>query len=168
MSATTWLADGLKGRHVLLALFGFFGLIFVVNGIFVYYALSTFGGGETTDPYRKGLNYNETIAEAARQDQQGWRAQVIYAAAAGRLAFNLTDSEGRPVSGLHFTGTLSRPVTDREDTRVTFKEAPSGTYTADVRLAPGQWVVELSSEELSRDGAPSYRLKQRLFVAEKP
>jgi len=168
MSATTWLADGLKGRHVLLALVGFFGVMFVVNGIFVYYALTTFGGGETTDPYRKGLNYNETLAEAARQDQQGWRVQVIYGATAGRLAFNLSDSEGRPVSGLHFTGTLSRPVTDREDIPATFKEVTSGTYTANLRLAPGQWVIQLHSEELSRDGAPSYRLKQRLFVAEAP
>jgi nitrogen fixation protein FixH len=168
MSTTTWLADGLKGRHVLLALAAFFGTMFVVNGIFVYYALTTFGGGETTDPYRKGLNYNETIAEAARQDQQDWRAQVIYGAAAGRLTFNLSDSEGRPVSGLHFTGMLSRPVTDREDISATFEEVTSGTYAADVKLAPGQWVIELQSDELSRDGAPTYRLKQRLFVAETP
>jgi nitrogen fixation protein FixH len=168
MSATTWLADGLKGRHVLLALAAFFGVMFVVNGIFVYYALTTFGGGETTDPYRKGLNYNETLAEAARQDQQGWTAQVIYGADKARLVLNLSDGDGRSVSGLHFKGFVSRPATDREDISVTFKEDPGGTYTTDVKLAPGQWVIELGSEELSRDGAPSYRLKQRLFVPETP
>jgi nitrogen fixation protein FixH len=168
MSATTWLADGLKGRHVLLALVGFFGLVFVVNGIFVYYALSTFGGGETVDPYRKGLNYNETLAEAARQDQQGWTAQVIYGADKARLVLNLSDGEGHPVSGLHFKGFVSRPATDRQDEPVVLKEVTTGTYAADVRLAPGQWVIELGSDELSRDGAPSYRLKQRLFVPEKP
>ena len=122
MSATTWLADGLKGRHVLFGLVGFFGMIFIVNGIFVYFALPTFGGGETLDPYRKGLNYNETLAEAARQDQQGWSAHVIYGADTARLDLNLSDGEGHPVSGLHFTGFVSRPATDRQDKPVDLKE----------------------------------------------
>jgi nitrogen fixation protein FixH len=168
MSAMTWLAEGLKGRHVLFGLAAFFGVMLIANGIFVYFALTTFGGGETHDPYRKGLNYNETLAEAVRQDRQGWSAHVIYSAATGRLTLNLTDAEGRPVSGLHFTGTLARPVTDREDIPADFKEVASGTYAAALRLQPGQLVIQLRSQELSRDGAPSYRLKQRLFVAETP
>ena len=36
MSDTAWFADGLRGRHVLLGLVAFFGLIFLVNGNFAY------------------------------------------------------------------------------------------------------------------------------------
>lgn len=168
MSETMWFADGLRGRHVLLGLIAFFGLIFLVNGIFIYYALTTFGGGDTSDPYRKGLHYNDTLAEAAREAEQGWNARLTYGATPGRLALSLTDKDGYPVSGLHFSGTVSRPATDREDMSANFHEAEPGSYTAEMRLAPGQWVVQLQSNELSRAGDPAYRLKQRVFVPEMP
>ena len=168
MSETAWFADGLRGRHVLLGLVVFFGLIFLVNGIFVYYALTTFGGGDTSDPYGKGLHYNDTLAEAAREAEQGWSARLIYGATPGRLALTLTDKDGHPVSGLHFSGTVSRPATDREDRSANFHEVEGGSYAAEMRLAPGQWVVQLQSNELSRVGDPAYRLKQRVFVPETP
>ena len=38
---------GLRGGHVLLIFIGFLATIFLVNGIMVYDALSTFGGLET-------------------------------------------------------------------------------------------------------------------------
>ena len=66
MNGTAWFANEIRGRHVLIGFIVFFGLIFLVNGVFLYYALTTFGGGETSNPYRKGLHYNETLAEAAR------------------------------------------------------------------------------------------------------
>ena len=166
MSETAWFADGLRGRHVLLGLVGFFGLIFLVNGIFAYYAITTFGGGDTSDPYRKGLNYNDTVAEAAQDAERGWQAQLSNGAAPGRLVFSLTDRDGRPVSGLHFNGTISRPATDREDLTANFNETESGGYAATVRLAPGQWIVQLHSDELSLAGDPVFRLKQRVFVPE--
>jgi nitrogen fixation protein FixH len=168
MSETVWFADGLQGRHVLLGLIAFFGLIFSVNGIFVYYALSTFAGGDTSDPYRKGLHYNDTLAEAAREAEQGWNARLTYGATPGHLALTLTDKDGQPVSGLHFSGTVSRPATDREDMPANFHEVEGGSYTVEMRLSPGQWVVQLQSNELSRAGNPNYRLKQRVFVPETP
>jgi nitrogen fixation protein FixH len=168
MSETAWFADGLRGRHVLLGLVAFFGLIFLVNGIFLYYAITTFGGGDTSNPYQKGLNYNDTVAEAARDAELGWQARLTYETASGRLMFSLTDREGRPVSGLHFNGTVSRPATDREDHSAKLNEAKSGGYAAMVRLDPGQWIVQLHSDELSRAGDPVFRLKQRIFVPEAP
>jgi nitrogen fixation protein FixH len=168
MSATAWFADGVRGRHVLLGLVAFFGLIFAVNGVFIYYALSTFGGGDTSDPYRKGLHYNDTLAEAAREAEQGWDARLTYAATPGHLALNLTDKDGHPVSGLHFSGTVGRPATDREDLSANFREIEGGSYVAELKLAPGQWVVQLQSNELSRAGNPTYRLKRRVFVPETP
>ena len=40
---------------MLLIFIGFFVTVFLVNGLMVYDALSTFGGLETPDAYRKGL-----------------------------------------------------------------------------------------------------------------
>ena len=33
MSEGQWLADGLKGRHVLMSLIGFFGVMLIANGL---------------------------------------------------------------------------------------------------------------------------------------
>ncbi len=62
MSANRGSATDFDGRHVLLAFIGFFGLCSLVNGVLSTRPMSTFGGRDTDDPYRKGLDYNERIA----------------------------------------------------------------------------------------------------------
>lgn len=52
---------GIDGRHVLLGLVAFFGVMFVVNAIFVYFAVATFSGGDTSNPYQKGLHYDQML-----------------------------------------------------------------------------------------------------------
>jgi nitrogen fixation protein FixH len=168
MNGTAWFANEIQGRHVLIGMIAFFGLIFLANGIFLYYALTTFGGGDTSNPYRKGLHYNDTLAEAARDAERGWSAELAYDAAAGRLTFNLRDKSGEPVAGLHIAANVGRPTTDREDLSASFREVEGGFYIAELTLAPGQWVVQLHSNELSREGDPTYRLKRRVFVSEAP
>src|SRR5262245_1621977 len=108
MSAATSRDEGLKGRHVLLTLVAFFGVMLIVNGIFVYYAITTFGGGDTSNPYQKGLHYNDTIAEAARQSERGWVATLAYAD--GRIALKLKDRQDQPVRGVRLEGSVGRAV----------------------------------------------------------
>ena len=168
MSDTAWFSGGLRGWHVLLGLVLFFGCVFLVNGVLVYYALTTFGGGDTSDPYRKGLHYNDTLAEAARDAERGWQGALHYEASAGKLSLSLRDRAGEPISGLHIAATLGRPATDREDRSARFQEFEPGSYAAELKLAPGQWIAQLQSDELSRGDTPSFRLKERLLVRETP
>lgn len=167
MSGTRRGGEGLKGRHVLYALFGFFGLMLVANGIFLYYALTTFGGGDSGgSPYQKGLRYNETIAAAEKQTERGWAATLRYEK--GRIALTLIDRQDQPVRGVRLEGNVGRPATDRQDLKVELKEEAPGSYAAAVDLGPGQWVVQLHSDDLTVSGDPTYRLKQRLFVDAAP
>jgi nitrogen fixation protein FixH len=168
MSESSPFRKGIEGRHVLLALLGFFGAILIVNGVFLYYALATFGGGDTSSPYQKGLRYNQTIAEAARLVERGWSSGLAYDRSAGRISLRLRDRQDQPVRGLSIGGSAGRPATDRQDVRFEFEEAEPGTYVAELELGSGQWVVQLRSEQLSRGDAPAYRLKQRLFVDAAP
>jgi len=168
MSGTAWFSNEIRGRHVLIGMVAFFGLIFLANGIFLYYALTTFGGGEKGSPYRSGLRYNETLAEAARAAERGLEGRLSYDAQAGMLSLALRDKSGEPVAGFHLAASIGRPATDREDLSAKFREVESGHYAAELTLAPGQWVVELHSNELSREGDPTYRLKQRVMVPEAP
>jgi nitrogen fixation protein FixH len=161
-------SEGLRGQHVLLALFAFFGVMLIANGIFLYYALATFGGGDTSDPYRKGLHYNETLAEAARQTERGWTGKLSYDHSVGLIVLELRDRQDQPVRGVRIGGSVERPATDREDVPVGLKEGEPGSYTASIRLAPGQWVAQLHSQDVSSAGEPTYRLKQRFFVGAQP
>ena len=47
----------LTGKHVLLCLLGFFGVVFAVNAVLVKAATSTFGGVETSSSYKAGLMF---------------------------------------------------------------------------------------------------------------
>ncbi len=168
MTARTRQTGTIDGRHVLLGLVAFFGVMILANAVFLYFAVSTFSGGETSNAYRKGLHYNETLEAARRQDERGWRTELAYDDKAGRLTLKVLDREASPVAGLHVGAKLERPATDREDRRVTLAESGEGIYAAALRLAPGQWVVDIASRREGEDRSSAYRLKQRLMVGETP
>jgi nitrogen fixation protein FixH len=165
MKTVRWFPHGIEGRHVFMGLIVFFGVMFVANGLLVYFALGTFSGGDRPDPYRSGLRYNETIEAAARQEALGWRTEVAYDEI-GRLSLRVLDKTANPVVGLQLGAMIGRPATDLEDRAVDFEEISLGVYAADIDLAPGLWVISLASREA--EGAdPRYRLKRRLFVADR-
>jgi nitrogen fixation protein FixH len=166
MRAEGWLANGIEGRHVLAALVVFFGVMFVANGLLVYYALGTFSGGDRPDPYRSGLNYNETIGESARQAALGWQTTLDYDKVKGRLTLRFADKSEAPIVDLDLRGVLGRPATDREDQRIVFEHIAGGVYAADVQLPFGNWVLSV----VARGGGGGdlvYRLKRRLYVADR-
>ena len=136
---------GLRGAHVLVVFLGFFATIFLVNGVMIYEALSTFGGLETADAYRKGLAYNARIAEDAAQAQRGWRDSLAYVPGTQRVRVEVTDAAGAGVTGLVLAGEIGRPATEAAG------------------LEPGWWTVDIEG----RGGAASdvvYAARERLWI----
>jgi len=168
MTTRTWFVNGVEGRHVLLALIAFFGIMFLANGIFVYFAVATFSGGDTSKPYQRGLDYNRMIQADQLQADLGWRSELAYDAKTGRLIVTFRDKASAPVTGLHVAAKLSRPATDKDDRSLRFKEEAPGVYAANADIPPGLWVISIDSREGGEDRETAYRLKQRLFVTEKP
>jgi nitrogen fixation protein FixH len=158
---------GLTGWHVLLALGGFFAVIFAVNGIFVYQAESTFGGLDTDDAYRKGLNYNERIEAAAAMQKLGWRDSVTYVADGKRLRISVSDPAGDGVSGLSVTAVAKHPATTRFDQELALQPTGPGTYeVAAPGLTSGWWTVEITARNdapLAQDAA-LYEARRRLWI----
>jgi nitrogen fixation protein FixH len=166
MTARTWFADGVQGRHVLAGLVGFFGVMLLANAIFVYFAVATFSGGDTSKPYQKGLSYNQTIQADAAQAERGWQTEINYQG--GTLTLRFADRTGAAVTGLHVTVDLARPATDREDRSVVLKELSEGRYSAAIDLPQGLWVISVVSRYEDEPRESDYRLKQRLYVAGAP
>lgn len=168
MSMPRLFPERIEGRHVLLALLGFFGFMLLANGIFLYYAVGTFNGFETTDAYRKGLNYNQRIASDTAQAARGWQPSIFYdngSNGSTRLKVEVRDAQGHAIAGLAISGQVRRPVTDRNDQLVTFREIAPGVYGTPLALAPGQWVVIAEASEVGSD-TPTLRFKRRFSVKE--
>lgn len=158
-------AGGLTGRHVLIAVLAFFGTVFLVNGIFLYSALSTYTGIVAQEPYRKGLQYNQRIAAAELQDQLGWQADAALVPERG-LSLVLRDRQGGPVSGLFVSGVLGRPSTNQHDRSVTLTEVEPGRYVVPVDgLPPGAWLIDLQAVWIGAENKePVFRLRTREWV----
>jgi nitrogen fixation protein FixH len=159
----------ITGRHVLIGLLGFFGIMLLVNGIFVYFALSTFNGLENPNAYRDGLHYNQRIAAAERQAALGWSHRLAVGEA-GRLEVTIRDKAGEPVSGLAVNGDIRRPVGDGPAQPLVFDEVGSGIYAAKpAGLAAGNWIVSLDARGPRGGGeATAYRIKERLWLKPHP
>lgn len=159
----------IKGWHVLAAMLVFFGTIFAVNGVFLYQALSTHTGVIATEPYRKGLGYNDRIAFERQMTGRGWSETLALSDSRDAVTLELSDKYGRPVSGLRVQGFIGRPSTQQEDTPLALAETAPGTglYRATVpALESGAWMIDLEATELAADGTeqPVYRMRKRLWV----
>ena len=89
MTARVQQPGAIQGRHVLVLLLGFFAVVASANAVMIYGALSTFGGLDTPDAYRKGLAYNQRIDAAAAQAQLGWQESLELNGTPSRLALTL-------------------------------------------------------------------------------
>jgi len=155
---------GLSGRDVLIAFLSFFGLVFAVNGYFLYAALSTYTGVVAREPYRKGLAYNERIAADEAQARLGWQA-AIDAGRDGRISARFISIDGSPVRGLKVTGKIGRPVSGGEDQVVPQAESTGGEYSARTAapLADGGWILEVEAAD-GTSGATLHRMKRRIWL----
>ncbi|MGF1592645.1 MAG: FixH family protein [Kiloniellaceae bacterium] len=153
----------IRGKHVLMAMLGMFGIVIAVNLVFVYLAIGTFTGVTTANPYQEGLAYNEVLAARDAQRALGWQGEISFsqAADADRITVTLTDRTGAPLTGLSLDGSLRRPTQAGLDQPLAWREAAPGNYTAEVSLPErGNWDLMVNAAD--GDGPP-FEMKTRLW-----
>jgi len=155
----------LTGRHVAFMLAGFFGLMFAVNAVFVYFALDSFSGVSVSDAYRRGLAYNQELQAKEDQNARGWQHSLEFVQLVdkkGIIRLKLLNLDKHPMANLMISGRLGRPVIEGSDKMVTFVYADP-FYTADLSdLEKGQW--DLTIQILGGGYTEPYRLDKRLWV----
>lgn len=157
----------ITGKHVLIAMICFFGLIIAVNVVFVHLAVKSFPGEEVEKSYYQGLNYNNALAEKARQAEKGWHLLLLEAPSVGGDPFidvKLVTKDGKAVYGAFLEGELSRPTTDSGRQEVTFFPLKDGVYRA--KLMPpntGYWDLALIVRE-STDGPIELSAETRINI----
>ncbi len=158
------------GRKALFWIVGFFLVIFSVNGIMTYFALGTWGGLQTTNSYRKGIHYNDEIANAEAQARSGWKIILRHSPQSLSIPrgpdMRLDVEVSRPANDLppvKVTALVARAVTDAHDQKIILIKADNGLYTAPLTLPQaGQWNVTIF---VRRADDTIYQLKDKIMVA---
>ncbi|MBN8648396.1 MAG: FixH family protein [Caulobacterales bacterium] len=154
----------LTGFHVLMILLAMFGVVFAVNGYFIYMANKT-NSGEIGHAYLEGLKFNEKLEARAKQSELGWSMELGFQRGAGGDALfiaDVKDRDGKPVTGAIMNGKIGRLVESKDDKNLDFKEIEPGKYSAHLsNLESGKWSFTASAV---KDNLPKFETETRLSI----
>jgi nitrogen fixation protein FixH len=159
----TCCARPLTGRFVLFCMVAFFAVIALVNAVMIRFAVTTFGGVETSSSYQAGLAYAREAAAVQAQDALHWQVKASVQRRGGKawVEIDARDAEGRPLAGLQAVARLAHPADRRTDQAVELSENTSGRFGGSAEAIAGQWDVII---ELSRDGQRLFRSRNRVIL----
>ncbi len=138
-----------------------FGVVFIVNAVFVYLATASHSGVVTEHAYNKGLDYNATILAAHHQQELGWQGAVAYEG--GMLQYRLKDVAGKALHAAAVEAFITRPLQSGQDFSLTLAEdeGEPGLYEAAVQFPmKGVWDVVI----VATWNRKQFQQKQRLVV----
>jgi nitrogen fixation protein FixH len=157
--------DEIRGRHVLIMMLAFFGVIVAVDLVFAYLAISTFTGLDTENAYLKGLRYNETLQAAEAQQDLGWTVKLDHRAVDDsrvRVSVAIESRAKRPVEGLDVTALWRRPTHDGHDRSLDLRPMGQGRYEAEIEIPlRGQWNLRI---EATGARGQRYIQEQRIWL----
>lgn len=136
----------IAGRQFLYWIVGFFLVFITVDAIFLYVASQTHTGVVTKNAYKKGLDYNQTVADADFQASLGWQTSISYSNDSG-IDFRVSDKDSAAVTGLTVTASYSRPTSDEFDMIVSLEETSPGRYHNKTNLPEdGLWDIKFETQ----------------------
>jgi len=154
----------LTGRAVLAWLVVFFGAVFVVNGIMVHAATSTFGGVETQSSYKAGQMFEHEVARAEKQDAQHWQVSgKLVRDTSGEAVLDLTarDEKGAPLTGLTAKALLAHPADERLDHTIELARIGAGEFKGVADAKAGQWELTV---DLYKGDARVFRSRSKVVL----
>lgn len=161
MTATRTSKKELTGRHVLIMLIAFFGLIIAVNTYFISAAVTSFRGEDVKGSYRQGLEYNQTLKQREVQSRLEWTitANIIPKEANNSIIIvKFIDAAKAPIDGLTLAGTLRHPTDLAQDRNLEFRALGGGRYQARTEELAGSWQLRGAAQQ----GDTLFRFKYAL------
>ena len=123
------------GRHMLLTLVGFFGIIMAVNFTMAKIAVGGFSGTVVTNSYVASQHYNEWIEAAEAQAAKGWGAEVALDEDAHVI---LSPSGFEPHS---IEAIAEDPLRRSNDFALSMERQADGSFRSLEPLPEGRWSV---------------------------
>ena len=146
-------AEGLRGRHVLWRVLGFFGVVFLVNGVMIYSASRPHSGLVA----QRALSQGPALQRAHRRGRRrqadlGW-TDTLEVGRDGRRALwrSATPTAGRCAAcGLTAMLGRPRPIGTTSCSQLAESQRPDATRRASPPLAEGNWLVSLEPRARGR------------------
>lgn len=164
MNSPTTAGFRLTGRHVLVLMLAFFGLIFAANAALISLAVGTFSGLEVASSYRAGRGFPAEIEAARAQAALGWTVSAhVERNADGTALIRFEPRDARhAIAGLDVVARLQRPTDSRFDRTADLDERTPGVYLARVAgVEQGQWTLVF---EARRGTERIYRSRNRVVL----
>lgn len=136
-------AGEFTGRHMLLIMLAFFGVIITVNLTMATLANTTWSGLIVKNSYVASQQFNSQAQAAREQAALGWTSTMVYDGADFR--YTLAEAGGEPVALDTSAVFFRRPVNDREDQTVLLSPEGRGKLVGPVELRDGLWIVEVAA-----------------------
>lgn len=150
MNATGTASDPPRRHWIPWAFVGGFLIVIAANAIMATFAIISFTGLTTSEPYTKGLRFNEEIRDAEAQARLGWHVASRFeprGAGRGEIEVKLADRASQPLLGARVTAVFSRPVERGHDFTVALGSAGGGHYVARATFPlAGLWDVRYRIE----------------------
>ena len=118
----------LTGWHFLGMMVSFFGVIVIVNMVFVTRALNAFSGLVVKNSYVASQHYNEKIAQSEKQKKLGWNLDLLVNNQG--VDFVLKDKISMPIEKKLVTVQLRMARNEAYDMSLLLKEISPGHYVA--------------------------------------
>lgn len=131
------------GRHMLLTMLAFFGVIIAVNVTMAWFARSSWTGFVVENSYVASQQFNAKMAETRAQQALGWTGH--FSLSGGAVRYAISDAKGIDVPLKAVAITFRRPVDDREDRTIALLKDSVG-YAAVHDVADGIWIVEIDAD----------------------
>lgn len=147
------------GRHMLLIMLAFFGVIITVNVIMAVSATRSWTGLVVDNTYIASQKFNERTERGRAQLELGWTGNISISP--GKFIYSLTDKEGESVKLESASVLIHRPVSGNQDIEILLESLADGRYAGDVTLDDGSWIIEVEAEA---GLASPYRDVQRVLV----
>ncbi|MEH6695236.1 MAG: FixH family protein [Hyphomonas sp.] len=157
----------LKGHHVLFWLMGFFGLMFVVNGVFLWAALTSFPGEDVHHSYLQGIHFNDRLSAQEYQEKMGWRGEIgLLANDDGDvLVCRILGADGSALPAGPVTAEIRRAATQNSDIILILEPVGAGEYRAALPvLSEGAWHVAVTTDINDGEGSAPFRAMKSIMV----
>ncbi|RST84873.1 cytochrome oxidase [Aquibium carbonis] len=136
-------AGEFTGRHMLLIMLAFFGVIIAVNLTMATLANTTWSGLIVKNSYVASQHFNAQAQAARAQAALGWSSTMAYDGTAFR--YTLVDARGEPLVLDPSEAFFRRPVSDRDDRTIPLAPQGLGVLVGAVELGDGLWIVEVAA-----------------------
>ena len=133
------------GRHMLIVICSFFGVVIAVNVTMAVVSSTSWTGLVVQNSYVASQEFETRRLAHIAQQEAGWISRLDYVG--GNAVLSVADAAGLPVELDAPVLRINRPVGGHDDQQVALVRQPDGTYVGPVTLGPGVWEARVSVRE---------------------